>query len=101
MVMSAMGTSLQRTIDDRHPEAEARDEAMDRARRELHLRGALRCVRVSLAGQQIPCVLLPDAHQSRAARGPEELERKLFKLFYQSLRECSTIKTTVGMALAL
>jgi hypothetical protein len=56
---------------------------------------------VSLAGQQIHCVLLPDAHQSRAARDPEELERKLFILFYQSLRECSTIKTTVGMALAL
>src|ERR1700737_4821080 len=88
MVMRAMGTSLQRTIGDGHPEEEARDEATDRGRRELRPRGALRW-RSSVASRPTDSLRTVARHPSIASRPqpPESSKRKLFHLFYQSLAE--------------
>jgi hypothetical protein len=46
---------------------------------------ANRSVRVSRATQQIPAALLPDTHQSRAARSILKKPEKLFLLYFQLL----------------
>jgi hypothetical protein len=75
---------------------------MDRGRRELRLRGALRDVQVLRANQQIPCALLPDTHQSRAAGNFRRAQSgNHFHFIFNYLLQLRTVATPAGMALAL
>src|ERR1700730_18852002 len=101
MVMRAMGTSLQRTIGDGHPEEEARDEATDRGRRELRPRGALRW-RSSVARRPTDSLRTVARYPSIANRPqpPRARSENYFTLVFNHLPRLRTVATPAGMALA-
>src|ERR1700737_1677395 len=102
MVMRAMGTSLQRTIGDGHPEEEACDEATDRGRKELRPRGALRW-RSSVARRPTDSLRTVARHPSIASRPQPSRIRSgnYFNFVFNDLLQLRTFVTPVGMALAL